>query len=109
MVSLLPFLQFDWLDKIKGAYENEMISILLSICNDYYSKKNYLACFETAGIIHAKYDEINELALKYKIISLNKMKGHSKSKNEFSLFKKRYFATYQEEYKLTIDEVGKLR
>ena len=44
-----------------------------------------------------------------KIIALNKMRGYSKSKNEFSLFKKRYFATYQEEYKLSIDEINKLR
>jgi len=109
VVSLLPFLQFEWLDKIKAAYENEIISILLSICDDYYSNKNYLACFETAGIIHAKYDEINELALKYKIVALNKMRGHSKTKNEFSLFKKRYLATYEEEYKHTIDEINKLR
>ena len=106
--SLLPFLQFDWLDKIKAAYENHIISMLLTICKDYYTKKNFLTCFETAGIIHEKYDEINEIALKYKIVALNKMKGHLKSKNEFSLFKKRYLATYQEEYKLSIDEINKL-
>jgi two-component SAPR family response regulator len=106
--NLLPFLQFEWLDKIKATYENDVISILLSICNDYFTHKNYLTCFETASIIHEKYDEINEEALRYKIISLDKMKGHSKSKNEFELFKRRYFATYQETYSLTIDELNKL-
>jgi len=85
-----------------------MISRLLSICNDCYSKKNNLACFETAGIIHEKYDEINELALKYKIIALNKMKGHSKSKNEFELFKKRLFETYKEKYSGTIESLVNL-
>ena len=91
-----------------GICKNDVISILLSICNDYFTQKNYLACFETARIIHEKYDEINEQALRYKILSLDKMKGHSKSKNEFELFKRRYFATYQETYSLTIDELNKL-
>ena len=63
---------------------------------------------QTARIIHEKYDEINEEALRYKILSLDKMKGHSKIKNEFELFKRRYFATYQETYSLTIDELHKL-
>ena len=106
--SLLPFLQFNWLDKTKATYENEVISIILAICDDYYSDKNYLDCFETASIIHAKYDEINELALKYKIIALNKMKGHLKSKNEFEQYKKRYLATSKEAFTLTIDEINRL-
>lgn len=106
--NLLPFLQFVWLDKTKAIYENDVISILLSICNDCIVQKNYLTCFETARIIHEKYDEINEEALRYKIISLDKMKGHSKSKNEFELFKRRYFATYQKPYALTIDALNKL-
>lgn len=103
--NILPFLPFEWLDKTKATYENDAISILLALCNDQFSSKNYLTCFETASIIHEKYDEINEEALRYKIISLDKMKGHSKSKNEFELFKRRYFANYHETYALTIDEL----
>lgn len=106
--KLLPFLQFEWLDMSKATFENDVISILLSMCNDYFTHKNYLTCFETASLIHEKYDELNEKALRYKIISLVEMKGHSKSKKEFELFKRRYFATYQETYTLTIDEINKL-
>ena len=106
--NLLPFLQFEWLDKTKAIYENDVISILLSMCNDSFTNNKYLTCFEMASIIHEKYDELNEEALRYKIISLDKMKGHSKSKNEFELFKRQYFATYQETYSLTIDELNKL-
>jgi DNA-binding SARP family transcriptional activator len=107
--NLTPRLHFQWLDNIKAKYESEIVSYLHEICDYFISSKNYLSCIDTAIIIHEKYDELDEMALSYKINALNKIKGHSKAQNEFELFKKRYFAIYKEEYTKTIDNFVRAR
>jgi len=107
--NILPGLQFEWLDKIKANYESDILSGLYEICDNLLFRKEYLACLDASNLILEKYDQFDEIALSFKVITLNKMKGHSKAQNEFELFKKRYFATYKEEYKLTIEEVMRLR
>lgn len=107
--NIIPQLQFTWLDTIKAKHESEIIPCLHEICEHFISRKNYLSCLDTANAIHEKYDQLNEKALSFKFLALNKMRAHSKLQNEFSLFKKRYLATYQEAYSGTIDEINKLR
>jgi two-component SAPR family response regulator len=102
-------LQFEWLDKIKANYESEILSCLYELCGNFLSKEDYLACLDTSGLIHEKYDQLDEIALSFKLTTLNKMKGYSKAKNEFELFRKRYLATYSENYKRTLEEIIKLR
>jgi two-component SAPR family response regulator len=107
--NILTNLQFEWLDTIKANYESEILSSLYELCDIFLFKEDYLACLDTANLIHEKYDPLDEIALSFKVTALNKMKGFSKSQNELELFRKRYFATFQEEYKNTVDEVMHLR
>jgi DNA-binding SARP family transcriptional activator len=101
--------QFEWLDRIKASYESDVLSCLYELCDNFFLKEDYLACMDTSNVILQKYDQFDETALVFKIVALNKMKGHSKAQNEYELFKKRYFTTYQEEYKRTIEEIIQLR
>lgn len=103
--NTLPHQQFEWLDKFKLLYENEALSSLYRVCNNYYVEKKYLSCFETAQIIHSKFDSLDEMALRFKIKALNKMKSQSKAHEEYELFKKRYFSIYKEQYKLSFNEI----
>ncbi|MCP3933373.1 MAG: hypothetical protein GY705_30255 [Bacteroidetes bacterium] len=107
--SLLPQLQFDWLDQYKSRYESDILVVLYHICNNYYAERQYLSCLETARIIHEKFDPIDEIALSFKIKALNKIKSQKKAYDEFELFKKKYTATYNDNYVRTFNEVENLQ
>ena len=99
------FLQFEWLDKFKALYENEVLSSLYRVCHNYYVEKKYLSCFETAQIIHNKFDTLDEMALRFKIKALIKMKSQSKAHEEYELFKKRYFASYKDQFTVAYSDI----
>jgi len=107
--NISPNLQFEWLDKIKANYEGDILSCLYEICQNALLKDDYLICLDASNLIHEKYDQLDEIALSFKLKALNKMKGFSKSQNEFDLFKKRYLATYNENFKQTLEEMIQLR
>jgi two-component SAPR family response regulator len=107
--NILHNLQFEWLDSIKSNYENEILSCLYDLCENFLSRQEFLACLEVSSLIHDKFDPLDETALNFKITALNMMKGLSKSQNEFELFRKRYFAAYNEKYKRTLEDIINLR
>jgi hypothetical protein len=103
--NVLPHLQFEWLDKFKSLYENEALSSIYRVCNNFYIEKKYLSCFEAAQIIHNKFDSQDEMALRFKIKALNKMKSQIKAHEEYELFKKRYYSVYKEQYKQSFTDI----
>lgn len=103
--NILPNLQFDWLDKYKINYEMEVNSKIYSISNHFFIQKKYLNSFESAQLIHDKFDEIDEMALALKVRALDKLKSIKKAYDEYERYKKRYASFYKEHYKLTYEEV----
>ena len=72
------------------------------------TQHNFLSCYETAQIIHEKYDPLDEIALGFKVRALNKMRGYKRPRKEFEQFKKRYARIMDDKYSRTFKEVTNL-
>lgn len=78
------------LDKYKGNFETETIDVLISFGSEFLNKQKYTACNQIANIIHNHYDELNENALKLKLMALTKLRNYNKARQEYDNFCQRF-------------------
>lgn len=87
---LLPDLEYDWLDKFKADYSNEIIDILLGLSKRLDLQKDIKLAIEIADSVFSN-DHLNEDALQLKCKVLNNDGKHSLAKNVYESFAREYF------------------
>jgi DNA-binding SARP family transcriptional activator len=87
---LLPDLEYDWLDKFKADYSNEIIDILLGFSRRLDLQKDIKLAIEIADSVFSN-DHLNEDALQLKCKVLNNDGKHSLAKNVYESFAREYF------------------
>jgi hypothetical protein len=78
------------LDKYKGNFETETIEVLNSFGFEFLNKQKYTISNQIANIIHNHYDELNENALKLKLLALTKLRHYNKARQEYDNFCQRF-------------------
>ena len=78
------------LDKYKGNFETETIEVLNSLGFEFLNKQKYTVSNQIANIIHNHYDELNENALKLKLMALTKLRHYNKARQEYDNFCQRF-------------------
>lgn len=86
---LLPNLEYDWLDKHKADYSNEIIDVLLDFSKRLDLQKDIKLIIQIADSVFSK-DPLNEDALQLKCKVLNDNGKHSLAKNVYESFAREY-------------------
>lgn len=87
--TLLPEMEYDWLDKFKSDYANNIIDTMLMISNHPEIRDNVETVLQIADIIFIN-DALNEDALRLKCRLLNDNGKHSLAKKIYESFAKEY-------------------
>ncbi len=100
----LQFIDFEYFDKIKQDFENEVLLIIPFQLEKYFREKNYAKVIQLCKIIY-NIDLINELALQFELISYAKLNLTEKAKKRFNSFSFEYKKELNEDYGYTFSDL----
>lgn len=103
---LLPTYSFEWLDKFKSDYSNEVISLLTHLLNRAIDKGEYDLAMKIAETI-MMHDPFNDKALATQCSILCRRQKTGIAKIVYDNFCKNYEASLGEKYGITFAEVCK--
>ncbi|MCG8474402.1 MAG: hypothetical protein MI784_02850 [Cytophagales bacterium] len=94
----------EWLDEKISLIITDTISLLIRFLQNNHSQLNDNYIIKAADLI-LQIDELEDQALKFKLLSLNRQKQHAKMHSEFERFTKKYESLYNETYPLGLMEI----
>ena len=104
--AFLKQMESPWLDDIKADVNNKIIDELTGEIVHLDAQHDAEYIIEVANCI-AKFDPLNEDALRYKCKTLDKLGRHSIAKTTYERFAKEYRKSYGEDFALSFNDVLK--
>lgn len=102
--TLLPEMEYEWLDAFKASTTNEIMDLCLSIAKEFEDGSQAGTLLKISSTI-LTWDTLNEEALRLKIRALTKLGRHGAAKDTFENFRKEYFNLYGEEINLSFHKL----
>jgi DNA-binding SARP family transcriptional activator len=93
--SFLAETNYEWLDKIKGEFTNDILDLLFAFEKSNKVNHDLMVKIADAIFIH---DSLNEVALKFKYNALIAMGRHHLAKTVLEQFKVEYLSLYGEQF-----------
>jgi len=102
--GLLPNLQEPWADTFKHAYEEALMEAVNPEIKKIYEAGNYKKALEISKVI-LNIDPFNDLALKYQLKALRRIKGVEYARKVYDQFTAEYKKSLDVEYHVPFDKI----
>lgn len=102
--GLLPNLQEPWADTFKHAYEEALMEAVNPEIKKIYEAGNYKRALEISKVI-LNIDPFNDLALKYQLKALRRIKGVEYARKVYDQFTAEYKKSLDVEYHVPFDKI----
>ena len=102
--KLLADMSDQWLDDSKNAYEEHLIDALQPQLKTYYETQELKTLLDLTRII-LDIDPFNDIALKYQLKGLRKLKGIEHAHKIYDLFTAEYKRSFGTDYQTAFEKI----